>query len=265
MILTCVHNQEVVKLWDAESGECKHTYEKASSTNDFTACAAWFPDGKTFICSGSDKCIYIWDIEGREVDVWQGICVPRISDLAITADGKHMICICEKDIRIFNLKTKAEQIINEDQCITSLSVSKDGRYLLVNLVSQEIHLRDLLDDGKLLIRYSGHRQTRYVIRSCFGGYSQSFIVSGSEDSQVYIWHRKTGQILEVLPGHSGTVNCLSWNPADPYMFASASDDHMIRIWGTNDRAEMQRIQGVTDSMMHLDPDSPSKHDCFGHL
>lgn len=139
----------------------------------------------------------------------------------------------QKEIRIYNLEEKSEYVIKEAKPITSLSVSEDGKYLLVNLVNEEIHLWDIAAKLKSPLKYRGHRQRRYVIRSCFGGYDQAFVASGSEDSQIYIWNRRSGDLLEVLPGHSGTVNSVSWNPINPHMFASASDDHTIRIWGLN--------------------------------
>ncbi|XP_077227465.1 transducin family protein / WD-40 repeat family protein isoform X2 [Tasmannia lanceolata] len=231
MLLTC-GNGEVLKLWDVESGTCKHTF--GGEQSPVVSSCAWFPDSKRLVCGSGepDRCIYMWDLKGKELDAWRGVRIPKVSDLSVTPDGERLICICsDKDIRIFNLRTKTEWVISEDHSITSLSVSRDGKFLIVNLNSQEIHMWDVTGTWDAPLKYTGHKQGKYVIRSCFGGLNCAFIASGSENSQIYIWHRKSCKLLEVLRGHSMTVNCVSWNPTKPQMLASASDDHTIRIWG----------------------------------
>jgi WD40 repeat protein len=51
------------------------------------------------------------------------------------------------------------------------------------------------------------------------------------DNCVYIWHRDREEPVKVLRGHSLVVNAVSWNPTDPSMLASCSDDGTVRIWG----------------------------------
>lgn len=101
-------------------------------------------------------------------------------DLAISHDGLNLIACSERKIRFFNLEDKTESAaIHEDESITSVFVSSDGIHLLVNLSIQEIHLWNLVEK-KLVKKYVGQKQGRFVIRSCFGGIGESFVLSGSE-------------------------------------------------------------------------------------
>ncbi|KAL6856848.1 hypothetical protein ACP4OV_018230 [Aristida adscensionis] len=235
-LLTC-GMEETIRRWDVESGKCLHVYEKSGV--GLISCA-WFPDGKQILSGLTDQNFCIWDLDGKEVDCWKGQRSSKTSDFAVARDGKLIISTNrENSILLFDRETKQERLIEEDSTITSFSLSEDGDFLLVNLVSEEIHLWNIRNGPIRVKRFSGHRRSRFVIRSCFGGSEQAFIASGSEDSQVYIWHRATGDLIESLPGHSGTVNCVSWNPANPHMLASASDDHTIRIWGVK-KADLKR-------------------------
>jgi len=97
-------------------------------------------------------------------------------------------------------------------------------------VTKEVILWDLAQKKVVQKYFRGSDKARFVIRPCFGGADERFVASGSEDSQVYIWHRASGELVNVLPGHSGTINCVSWCPTDPGLLASASDDQTIRLW-----------------------------------
>ncbi|KAI0371689.1 WD40 repeat-like protein [Pilatotrama ljubarskyi] len=144
--------------------------------------------------------------------------------------------VSETRIIIYDLATKQpESTIRLEGELTSVKISQDSQYALINRASElgppaEIQLLDLSTE-QVVRKYTGHSQAKHVIRSCFGGVEGNFVLSGSEDGNVYIWHRDTGALLEVLSGHGeGSVNSVAWNPVNERMFASCSDDRTVRIW-----------------------------------
>ncbi|KAG6837267.1 hypothetical protein H0H93_012272 [Arthromyces matolae] len=259
ILLTSAEN--LIKLWNTKTGICTRTLDAHKET---VTALVWLPDGSGFISGGLDRNIIHWDFDGNLRDKW-GETGIRITDLTITPDFTRLVSVgiqhlpisivnegftgrevqsgdaaaagaaaaraSENRMVIYDLRTKQiESSIRLDGELTSVKITRDSRFALVNHAPDEIQLWDL-ETGRLSRKFTGQRQGRHVIRSCFGGYDENFVVSGSEDGNVYIWHRDTGALIETLVGHGeGSVNSVAWNPSNHRMFASCSDDHTIRIW-----------------------------------
>ncbi|KAH0900224.1 hypothetical protein HID58_049792 [Brassica napus] len=240
-------------LWEMDAdGKFRQKHKLVGHEKPVVA-VLWSPDDQQVITCGenevikrwgcciigamSDRRIYLWSLDGTEMQHEQEQRAQTLSDVAMTSDGKWIVSVGKEqhEISLFSRETRAERVIQleEKEMITSFSLSRDNKYLLIDLVTQEIQLWVIGGDEPFyLSEYDGHKRTRFIIRSCFGGHDEDFIASGSEDSQVYIWHVAKGlRPCRVLRGHSGAVNCVSWNPADIHMLASGSDDRTIRIWG----------------------------------
>ncbi|KAL4778904.1 WD40-repeat-containing domain protein [Aspergillus varians] len=109
-------------------------------------------------------------------------------------------------------------------------MDSNSGHLLATLICGEIQLIDV-NRAKVIRRFRGHYPSKFKIKSMFFGPKQALVLSGSEDSRIYMWDRDTGILVDILEGHeSGCVNSLSQNPANPDMFVSSGDDGTSRIW-----------------------------------
>jgi len=185
----------------------------------------------------------------------------RVTDVAVSCDGTRMAAattdnrIMTYDLTDLPSRKKLDDWQMEDK-LTSINYSADGTLLLVNMNDSEVNMGRLWTmnstTGEEVMRYEGAQQAEFVIRSCFGGAGENFVISGSEgefcvwrvlrglrksltfqffaDSHVYIWRRQTGAPVAEFEAHSpGIVNAVAWHPTNPSIFASAGDDRRVRM------------------------------------
>ncbi|XP_076305770.1 WD repeat-containing protein 26-like isoform X2 [Tachypleus tridentatus] len=223
-------------VWNVETGNLR--VKMNNSPEDSLTSCAWHKDSKKFVTGGTRGQFYQCDLDGNVLDSWEGV---RVQCLQYRNDGKTVLAAdTHYRIRGYNFEDLTDfNIIQEDHEIMSFTCDDTGRLAILNVATQGVHLWDL-EDKVLIRKFQGITQGYYLIHSCFGGTSQVFVASGSEDSRVYIWHMKREMPIAVLTGHTRTVNCVSWNPTYPSMLASASDDGTVRIWGPSEQYRVKR-------------------------
>ncbi|GAA6062457.1 hypothetical protein JCM10212_005360 [Sporobolomyces blumeae] len=255
--------ETVIKMWSLDQGRCIATLAR----HDYPIGAlAWLTDGQGFVSGGMDLKVYFWNLKG-EIDASLPSSPTRVIDLAVTPDGSKLVCVGradttephmvpsrmssrsttpamhqhtltpplgarhEKRISVYDLaKMELLYEIVQPSELTSVEISGDSKYAIVNHAPKEI-LYVELDTGSILRKFEGHDQGQYVLRSCFGGALENFVLSGTADGNIVVYHRDTGRLVHTLTGHGATtVNAVAWNPTHRAMWASCSDDRTVRIW-----------------------------------
>ncbi|PSK36709.1 hypothetical protein B9Z65_1892 [Elsinoe australis] len=236
-LLSCSRANQLTVYDINDSGRRVSTF--TNYTYPVTA-AAWLPDGEHFVVGSQD-------VERSLVQYRLGDGSPvhefatrqqklRIHDLAISADGSRMAAITnDHRILTYNLKSQQKSLVAEiamEEELTSISLSSDGSNLLAGMKNSTLFMLDT-ETGDFLQRYQGAKSQEFVIRSRFGGAGEGFVISGSEDSCVYIWRRQSGVQVACLESHMpGSVNAVAWHPTNFAMFASAGDDKRVKIWAS---------------------------------
>jgi len=194
-LLTASHDHKV-KMWytevslflclvDCQTGNLVRTMEH----NEIVTVCRWFPDGQTFISASVDKEVMVWNLSGTVLQQWS---MDRMFDLAVTPDGSKMVAICnERKLHIYNVLDSFREVMSYQMGhnMTSVTVSNDSKYVLINSMAQEVHLWDI-EKFRLVRKYVGQTQEKFMIRSCFGGPEQNFVLSGSEGMSVFV-HKLT--------------------------------------------------------------------------
>lgn len=153
--------------------------------------AAWAPDGESFVTASIDKqsnlCVWSLSLSERPLYTWSTDY--RIQDCALSPDGQRLVTISiEKQIFVYNFVTRQEEYsILLKTKMTCISISRDSRYMLINMADNEVQLIEI-ETAEIVRRFLGQKQETYIIRSVFGGADENLVISGSEGISIIPLH-----------------------------------------------------------------------------
>lgn len=241
MLVTCGRDN-YAKIWNVSTGTLKTQLKRFNEP--VTSCV-WAPDGQAIILGtlSTTDGLSQWSLDGElQVRLSKD---QRIEDVAISNDGRWLVASAfPSKVLIYNYQArKMEAELDLGVRATSLDVCEQSRYVLANRQDGGAVLIDLVT-RETRAMYTGAKGGDYAIRAEFGGANEAYVISGSEDGFIFIWHKVTGFMVKKMSGHEPRTNCAVWNPRDPCMFASCGDDGKIKIW-SNHEFHSRRTAGTS--------------------
>jgi WD repeat-containing protein 42A len=83
-------------------------------------------------------------------------------------------------------------------------------------------------------RYMGHCNVRTVKEVNFYGPRNEYVISGSDDGNIFIWHKDEAKIVNILKGDKHVVNCIQGHPHMPIL-ASSGIENDVKLWAPTAR------------------------------
>nr|CAD1836067.1 unnamed protein product [Ananas comosus var. bracteatus] len=221
-LLTCAKG-EVAKLWDVNTGRCERTIRIPS--NGGVGSCALHDYSETMFFSSCGPNSFIYRIDRHNNQLIPINIIPEVSDMVATHKGLLACVGSDNIIRLLSFTGDIRFQLNEEQVVTSLSLSNDHQLLIANVNFEKICVWNIRQQ----LKQRTCKACKQIVGSSLGG-SDCFIASGSVGSQIYIWHWEHQLPFRILTGHEKAVNSVSWNQTRRYMLASGSADGSICIW-----------------------------------
>uniref|UniRef100_A0A2M4CTJ7 Putative autophagy-related protein 16-1 isoform x2 n=1 Tax=Anopheles darlingi TaxID=43151 RepID=A0A2M4CTJ7_ANODA len=227
-MILAASNDSASRMWSVVDHRLRHTLTGHSGK----VLAAKFL-GSAFLVTGShDRTLKIWDLKNRSCTETK-FAGSSCNDLVTTDSFSFISGHVDKKIRFWDVRT-ADCTANDIPLpgkITSLDLSKDGKFLLCCVRDDTINLLDLRQNRIVrLFRNDNFKVGCDWSRVAFSP-SGSRIAAGSADGSVFIWNIN-GPLETVLkdPNGSGAaVTAVSWHPFSSTL-ASVDRAKKCTIW-----------------------------------
>ena len=254
----------VLRHWNAETGELKHTMPAIFKS---VYHVAFSPDGRT-IASSSGRGVYVWDAQTAKIRqslfAKDGERFGNVTSIAFSPDGRTLASGHRSPkagnssgtgkIGLWDVVTGERKVTLDAGVPTVLAFSPDGRTLAVANVAWSyafgswgwVTLEDVTT-GELKHELRGHAGGVYSLAYSADGRT---IASGGNFDEingewaptVCVWDATTGARLSSLEAYKWEVDSLALSP-DGGTLAVASEDGRFTFWDTAAGTQKRKVEG----------------------
>ncbi|EKM58805.1 uncharacterized protein PHACADRAFT_135927 [Phanerochaete carnosa HHB-10118-sp] len=274
-IATASDSDESVKIWDATTGACLHSFDIKGRPHQ----VAFSPNGSHVYIDGNNCCsiyetqtyTYIAELRHRDEKYCESS-VSRQGDRIVTAslkdqvkiwsaetgeqlltidhprklsypamlspDGSEVVAACDKDktAAVFDSWTgQLRRVYPLSRASYHASYSPHGDYVAFGDGAGVLYVHDA-KSGRL--HHQGHAKP---ISSLAFSPDDRSLASGAEDGTVVIWDIRHGRALLRLEGHRGTVKRIVYAPHGALIATGSDYDHSVKIWDASTGTCLHRI------------------------
>jgi WD40 repeat protein/uncharacterized caspase-like protein len=243
-------NENVLKLWDAASGQLIRTFTGHSRP---VKSIAFSPDGLTILSGSDDTTWKLWDLaSGRDLKTFSGH-ESGVAAIAISPDGKMAASgSYDRTIKLWDIASGEEVRSFKGHTLPVLAVafSSNGNSILSGSYDKTLKLWNT-DSSKAVRTLKGHKGGIYAVAFSPDG---SQALSGSQDATMRLWDIKSGKSIRTFKGHSGQVQSVAFSPdarlalsASGSIFKSAGSieevDDNVRLWDIATGSQIRGFKG----------------------
>ncbi|KAI8324030.1 WD40 repeat-like protein [Martensiomyces pterosporus] len=244
--LATAGSDEIVKIWDAQSGECVNSLK----SGDFAVTSLDInSQGTKALTSSMDSKLSIWDISGKEDGSTKTVPELTVDAGEINAWKSRFVCRRDSEgasteiiasstdkgtVKLWSSgdgQPLGELNTSRPNFMYALAASPDGTRVACAGVGSHVYVFDV-SSGSLVCTFSGHSDN---VRSVSFSADSSLLVTASDDRQVQLHDVRHGSPVSAFMGHSGWVLSAEMHPNGAYI-ASGSVDTKVKIWDVAQRA-----------------------------
>lgn len=220
------------------------TYRTCSITLEGGSAAAFSPDGKNVISSGSSGSIKIWKISTENCVKTLGWGLDGISSVAYSPDGKYFIAGGSKGVEEEIIRENGDTILSYTFSVGDVKIFDAKTY-----------------DCVKILKTNGSGTQIYLAYSPDG----KKIISSTGGKSIKIWDAEKGECVKTLEASSGSVSCLAYSPNGKYIVSGSNNpysktpDNSIRIWDAESGKCIKTLEGHTKGVRSIAFSPDGKH------